>query len=139
MHSLIDEADKAMRESDRGSKSNYRAGKVLSLSDIIYHTEDNDASIEGAEREDSDYDDELELDFETSIATEDVDSDVLPTNLNLRIHRRHDEIDRPNGSFGVSCENDYQVLIVSFTLKCFCPILFQSPLLFTFSLICLCG
>ncbi|KAL8487841.1 hypothetical protein ACS0TY_024235 [Phlomoides rotata] len=107
------EADKAIMKSDRGSKTNYRAGKVLSLSDIIYHTEgDNDASIDDPEREDSDYDDELELDFETSIATEggdDDDSNVLPRNLNLRFHQRRDstmEIDRPNGSFGMSFEND---------------------------------
>lgn len=118
-------------ESDRGSKANYRAGRVLSLSDIIYHSEgDNDASIGDPEREDSDYDDELELDFETSISTErghDVDSNVLPRNLNLRIHRRGDstmETERPNGSCGLpvlSCENDkvpYQVLMLIFTPKC---------------------
>lgn len=106
-------------ESDRGSKKNYQAGRVLSLSDIIYHTEgDSVAPVDGPEREDSDYDDELELDFEASISTEggdDVDSNVLPRNLNLRIHQRHDstmEIDQPNGSLGLSYENDevpYQV------------------------------
>ncbi|KAK6130716.1 hypothetical protein DH2020_035533 [Rehmannia glutinosa] len=108
------EADKANMESERGTKAN-RAGRVLSLSDIIYHSEgDNDASIDGPEREDSDYDEELELDFETSISTggHDVDSNVLPRNLNLRIHRRGDstmETERPNGSCGLpasSCEND---------------------------------
>ncbi|KAI3460063.1 hypothetical protein Pfo_016726 [Paulownia fortunei] len=110
------EADKATTESDRRSKANYRAGRVLSLSDIIYHSEgDNDASIDGPEREDSDYDEELELDFETSISTEgghDVDSNVLPRNLNLKIRRIGDstmESERPNGSCGwpvLSCEND---------------------------------
>ncbi|KAL7127712.1 hypothetical protein ABFS83_14G269600 [Erythranthe nasuta] len=110
------EADKANTESDRGTKASYRAGRVLSLSDIIYHSEgDNDASIDGPEREDSEYDEELELDFDTSISTEggyDVDSDVLPRNLNLRIHRIGDsavETERSNGSCEwplLSCENE---------------------------------
>ncbi|KAH6781188.1 transducin family protein / WD-40 repeat family protein [Perilla frutescens var. hirtella] len=111
------EAGKTNVESDRGSRANYRAGRVLSLGDIIYHTEgDNDAPT-GPEREDSDYDydDELQLDFETSISAErghDVDSNVLPGNLNLRIQRRGDlnlETETLTGSHGLpvlSCEND---------------------------------
>lgn len=113
--------DKANKESDREPKANSRAGRVLSLSDIIYHSEgDNDASIDGPEREDSEYDEELELDFDTSISTEgghDFDSDVLPRNLSLRIHRIVDsttESERENGSGGLpvlSCEDEvpYQV------------------------------
>ncbi|KAL0322869.1 UNVERIFIED_CONTAM: WD and tetratricopeptide repeats protein 1 [Sesamum angustifolium] len=107
------EADKANIEGDRGSKANYRAGRVLSLSDIIYHSEgENDASIDGPEREDSDYDEELELDFGTSISTDDSDPNVVHRNINLRIHRRGDstmETGRPNGSCGspvLSSEND---------------------------------
>ncbi|KAL0366368.1 UNVERIFIED_CONTAM: WD and tetratricopeptide repeats protein 1 [Sesamum radiatum] len=107
------EADKANMEGDRGSKANYRAGRVLSLSDIIYHSEgDNDASVDGPEREDSDYDEELELDFGTSISTDDSDPNVVHRNINLRIHRRGDstmETGRPNGSCGLpvlSSEND---------------------------------
>ncbi|GFP92144.1 wd and tetratricopeptide repeats protein 1 [Phtheirospermum japonicum] len=112
------EAEKTNGESERGSKANNRAGRVLSLSDIIYHSEgDNDALIDDPERQDSDYDEELELDFEASIPTEeeeeehDIDPNVLPTNLNLRIHRINDSIvetERPNGSCEASgsCEND---------------------------------
>ncbi|KAL3619623.1 hypothetical protein CASFOL_034535 [Castilleja foliolosa] len=109
-------ADKTDMESERGSKANNRARRVLSLSDIIYHTEgDNDALIDDPERQDSDYDEELELDFEASIPTEeeerDIDPNALPTNLNLRIHRIDDSIvetERLNGSCEASgsCEND---------------------------------
>ncbi|KAL6578388.1 hypothetical protein OROMI_010716 [Orobanche minor] len=111
------EVNKDNMEIEGGSKANNRAGRVLSLSDIIYHSEgDNDASVlDSPEREDSDYNEELELDFETSIHSEgghNNDSDVLPTNLNLRIYRRGDltmEAERPSGSCGspvLSCEKD---------------------------------
>ncbi|PIN00669.1 WD40 repeat protein [Handroanthus impetiginosus] len=102
------EAEKA--NTDRGSNANNRSRRVLSLTDIIYHSEgENDTSMDGPEREDSDYDEEMEVDFETSIPTEgrhDVDSNDIPyRNLNLRIHRRVDstmETERPNGSSGSS-------------------------------------
>ncbi|KAG6422029.1 hypothetical protein SASPL_118590 [Salvia splendens] len=109
------EADKSSMESDKRSTANYRAKRVLSLSDIIYHTEGENDNPSGPEREDSDYDDELELDFETLIPAEgghDVESDVLPGNLNLRIHRRGDlnlNAERVTGSFGSpvsSCEDE---------------------------------
>ncbi|KAL6527287.1 hypothetical protein OROGR_016377 [Orobanche gracilis] len=111
------EVDKGNMEIEGGSKANNRAGRLLSLSDIIYHSErDNDASVlDSPEREDSDYNEELELDFETSIPSEgghDNDSNVLPTNLNLRIYRRGEltvEAERPSGSYGspvLSCENE---------------------------------
>ncbi|KAG8369188.1 hypothetical protein BUALT_Bualt15G0125200 [Buddleja alternifolia] len=108
------EVEKANMESDRGSKAKYQAGRVLSLSDIMYHSDgDNDASADGPEREDSDYDEELELDFEMpSEGGHDVHSNVLRRNLNLRIHMRGDsamETERPNGSSGLpglSFEND---------------------------------
>lgn len=110
-----------MKSDDRGSRANYRAARVLSLNDIIYHTEGDNDAPSVPEREDSDYDDEHELDFETSIRTEgghDVDSDPLPGNLNLRTHRRGDlnlESERLNSSSGLpglACEIDkvwYQV------------------------------
>ncbi|XP_059631266.1 protein ALTERED SEED GERMINATION 2 isoform X2 [Cornus florida] len=88
-----------------------RAGRVLSLSEILYRSEANsDASQDGprSEREDSDYDEELELDFETSISGDegrDVESNILHGSLNLRIHRRGDsatEASCANGSCGSS-------------------------------------
>ncbi|KAL2512606.1 transducin family protein/WD-40 repeat family protein [Abeliophyllum distichum] len=109
------EVEKAKKENDRGSKSEHRAGRVLSLSDIIYRHEGNgDAAQDGPEREDSDFDEELELDFETSVSDEghDFDSNVLHGSLNFRIHMRGDsatETGRPNGASGLptpSCQND---------------------------------
>ncbi|XP_051118089.1 protein ALTERED SEED GERMINATION 2 isoform X2 [Andrographis paniculata] len=96
------EVNKADTESGKRSKANPYGGRVISLSDIIYEGH-NEALLDGPDREDSDYDEELELDFETSMPDEmhDVDSNVLPRNLNLRIHRKADsarESERPNGS-----------------------------------------
>ncbi|CAA0809143.1 transducin family protein / WD-40 repeat family protein, partial [Striga hermonthica] len=109
------EADRANLESERGIKANDQAAKALSISDIIYHSVgDNEALLDDSEREDSDYDEELELDFETSFPSEaghDIDYTVLPTNLNLRIHRRGNlvtEAGRHDDSCAApvsSCEN----------------------------------
>ncbi|XP_071923468.1 protein ALTERED SEED GERMINATION 2 isoform X1 [Coffea arabica] len=101
-----------------GSNSEPRSARLLSLSDILYRSEANsDASQDGprSEREDSDYDEELELDFETALPEEegrDIESNVLHGSLNLRIHRRDDanmETGRANGSCespASSCQND---------------------------------
>lgn len=103
------EADKANKANGGESRSDPRAGRVLSLSDILYRSDANsDASQDGprSEREDSDDDEELELAFETSISGDegrDVDPDVLHGSLNLRIHRRGDstgETGRANGASG---------------------------------------
>lgn len=96
----------------------------MSLSDILYRSEANsDASQDGptSEREDSDYDEELELDFETSISGDEgreIEPNTLHGSLNLRIHRRGDstrETSCVNGSCGSpsSSQNDrkpYQVI-----------------------------
>jgi len=69
---------------------------MLSLSDILYRSEANsDTSQDGqrSDRDDSDYDEEMELDFETSVSGDeehDSDSNILHRSLNLRIHRRGD-------------------------------------------------
>ncbi|GMP45789.1 hypothetical protein CsSME_00014181 [Camellia sinensis var. sinensis] len=117
-HLAAAEAEKNNKANDGAPKSDPRSGKVLSLSDILYRSEANsDASQDGprSEREDSDYDEELELDFETSISGDegrDVEPNVLHGSLNLRIHRRGDtamETGRANGSCGSpmsSSQND---------------------------------
>ncbi|XP_022735577.1 WD and tetratricopeptide repeats protein 1-like isoform X3 [Durio zibethinus] len=106
-HLAAAEAEKNNKASDVVSKSEPRTGRVLSLSDILYRSEANsDASQDGlrSEREDSDYDEELELDFETSISGDegrDVESNILHGSLNLRIQRRVDSTRATcgNGSF----------------------------------------
>ncbi|KAG5543882.1 hypothetical protein RHGRI_016591 [Rhododendron griersonianum] len=106
-HLASAEAEKNSKANDGAPKSEPRAGRALSLSDILYRSEANsDASQDGprSDREDSDYEEELELDFETSGSGDegrDVEANVLHGSLNLRIHRRGDsatETGRANGS-----------------------------------------
>lgn len=103
-----------------------RPGRVRSLSDIFHRSDVNsDASQDGprSEREDSDFEEEMELDFETSISGDeerDIESGILRGCLNLRLHRRSDsakEKDKSstNGSCGLpspsQSESAYQVMI----------------------------
>ncbi|XP_039065511.1 WD and tetratricopeptide repeats protein 1-like [Hibiscus syriacus] len=107
-HLAVAKAGKNNKASDVAPKSKPRTGRRLSLSDILYRSEANsDASQDGprSDREDSDYDEELELDFETSISGDegrDVESNMIHGSLNLRIHRRGDSTKEtgPNGSSG---------------------------------------
>lgn len=91
------------------------------MSDLLYRSERNsDASQEGptSEREDSDYDEELEVDFETPVPDDeggrDSESNAFHGSVNLRIH----STGRANGSCESptsSCQNDkvaYQVLMI---------------------------
>ncbi|KAF9599458.1 hypothetical protein IFM89_038552 [Coptis chinensis] len=102
-HLASAEAEKSNKENDGASKLGARPGRVQSLTDILYRSEANsDASQDGprSEREDSDYEEEMELDFETSISGDeghDIESSILRGNLNLRFHRRGD-LGRENGS-----------------------------------------
>lgn len=79
------------------------------MSDILYRSEANsDTSQDGqrSDRDDSDYDEELDLDFETSISGDegrDVESNILHGSLNLRIHRRGDS--RENSGGNGSCDS----------------------------------
>ncbi|KAJ6735670.1 WD REPEAT DOMAIN-CONTAINING FAMILY [Salix viminalis] len=111
------EAGKSSKENDGATRSETRNGQALSLSDILYHSDANsDASHDGpaSDREDSDYDEELELDFETSVSGDegrDVEPNILHGSLNLRIHRRGDsarDSSWTNGSCGSpsSSQND---------------------------------
>ncbi|XP_068638965.1 protein ALTERED SEED GERMINATION 2 isoform X2 [Aristolochia californica] len=89
------------------SKSESRKGKSRSSSDVNYRQEANsDASQDcpRSEREDSDIEEEMEVDFETSISGDegrDIESGILRGSLNLRFHRKADsarEKHSPNGS-----------------------------------------
>ncbi|CAN1185442.1 Protein ALTERED SEED GERMINATION 2 [Linum perenne] len=100
---------------DGAPRSGSRSGKALSLSELLYRSEGNsDVSQDGPrpDREDSDYDEELELDFETSVSGDeerDIEPNTLHGSLNLRIHRRGDsrETSSTNGSGGSpSSQND---------------------------------
>lgn len=105
---LLGEAERNNKANDGASRSESRVGRISSLSDIFYRAEANsDASQDGprSEREDSDYDEELELDFETSMSGDeehDVESNILHGSLNLRIHRKSDSA-RESGCANDSC------------------------------------
>ncbi|CAA7026237.1 unnamed protein product [Microthlaspi erraticum] len=106
-----------------GAEKNEEQGggtaRVLSLSDILYRSEANSDSshdMSRSEREDSDYDEELEVDIQTSMSDDegrDPDSNAVRGSLNLRIHRVNDD-DKPventcdNASSGTasSSQND---------------------------------
>lgn len=86
-----------------------RAKGTLSLSDILYRSEeyiDSSPDDPRSEREDSDYDEELELDFETSISGDeghDTEADVVRQSLNLNIHCNDESAtsaDHSSGCFG---------------------------------------
>ncbi|XP_057974585.1 protein ALTERED SEED GERMINATION 2 isoform X2 [Malania oleifera] len=109
-HLAAAEADKSKKANDGVSKSKSRARKILSLSDILFRTEVNsDISQDGprSEREDSDYDEELELDFETTASGDegnDLESNIFHGSLNLKIRRRSDS-DRETGGVNGSCDS----------------------------------
>lgn len=125
MVAWLAEAERNNKGNDGAPRSEPRGGRVLSLSDILYRAEANsDASQDGprSEREDSDYDEELELDFETSISGDedhDAEPNVLHGSLNLRIHRKSDSARENGGANGLcgspssSSHNErHQVLFV---------------------------
>ncbi|MBA0720804.1 hypothetical protein Golax_008406 [Gossypium laxum] len=127
-HLAAAEAEKSKKASDGSHKGEPRTGRVLSLSDILYRSEANsDALQDGprSEREDSDFDEELELDFETSISGDegrDVESNIFHGSLNLRIHRRGDST-RETGACGSPSSSSlngvaYQVHILIFGMDC---------------------
>ncbi|KAI4337626.1 hypothetical protein L6164_016015 [Bauhinia variegata] len=93
------------KTNDGASRFESQGGRILSLSDILYRSEANsDASQD--DRDDSDYGEELELDFETSISGNegrDVEPNTLRGSLNLRIHRRGDS--RDNAGASGSCDS----------------------------------
>lgn len=125
------EAEKNKNFNDGVPRSESRGGRALSLSDILYRSEVNsDASQDGprSEREDSDYDEELDLDFQTLSGDEghDVDSNILHGSLNVTFHRRSDSSRESAGANGIcgspssSSQNDripYQVHFPFFPLS----------------------
>lgn len=125
------EAEKNKNSNDGVPRSESRGGRALSLSDILYRSEVNsDASQDGprSEREDSDYDEELDLDFQTLSGDEghDVESNILHGSLNVTFHRRSDSSRESAGANGIcgspssSSQNDripYQVHFPFFPLS----------------------
>ncbi|KAI3760755.1 hypothetical protein L1987_51154 [Smallanthus sonchifolius] len=89
------EAEVSSKAKEGGpSSETTRASRVLSLSDILYRSDaSSDTSQPMSERENSDYEEDLEVDFENSISgdeSHEVESNGFHPALNVRIHRKKD-------------------------------------------------
>lgn len=92
---FLAEADASNKAKEGGpSSETTRAGRVLSLSDILYRSDaSSDTSQAMSEGDNSDYDEDLEVDFENSISgdeSHEVESDSFHPTVNVRIRRKGD-------------------------------------------------
>ncbi|KAG0485172.1 hypothetical protein HPP92_009251 [Vanilla planifolia] len=90
------EAEKKRKDGEDSSQGDLPYGRLKSLRKVILRTDFNsEGSPEGHEyeRDDSDYEEEMELDFETSVSGDEIhnnESNILRGSLNFRFHRRGD-------------------------------------------------
>ncbi|KAG1334616.1 WD and tetratricopeptide repeats protein 1 [Cocos nucifera] len=88
------EAEKSKKDNEETTKSAVQHGRLRSLGNVLIRSELSSPSQEGRyDRGDSDNEEEMELDFETSISGDeghDNESNILLRSLNLRFHRRDD-------------------------------------------------
>lgn len=94
---FVAEDTKANKKNDVESKSERRPQRVRSLSELLFRSEASDLSHDNrrAERDDSDYDDDMdvEMEFEMCVSGDDErdpESGIRPGSLNLRVRRRGD-------------------------------------------------
>jgi len=110
------ELEKNRTDQNGNSKADTH-GKLRSLSDILFRPDVGGSSQEG--REDSDYDDEMELDYETSVSGDESrenDQGVFRGSLSFRFHQREDQTNEhtdENGSIE-SAQNDDSAFQVFF-------------------------
>lgn len=118
------ELEKNRTDQNGNSKADTN-GKLRSLSDILFRPDVGGSSQEG--REDSDYDDEMELDYETSVSGDESrenDQGVFRGSLSFRFHQREDQTNEHTDENGLieSAQTDdsaFQVFFVSFILTFF--------------------
>ncbi|XP_020400929.1 DDB1- and CUL4-associated factor 8 isoform X2 [Zea mays] len=94
------ELEKNRMDQNGNSKADTH-GKLRSLSEILFRPDVGGSSEEG--REDSDYDDEMELDYETSVSGDESrenDQDILRGRLSYRFHQREDQTNEHTGENG---------------------------------------
>ncbi|XP_042421567.1 protein ALTERED SEED GERMINATION 2-like isoform X2 [Zingiber officinale] len=69
IHLAAAEAEKGKKDTEETARSEIRHGRLRSLSDVLFRAELNNTHLESRyEREHSDYEEEMELDFETAIS-----------------------------------------------------------------------
>ncbi|KAK8971352.1 hypothetical protein KSP40_PGU010050 [Platanthera guangdongensis] len=96
----VAEAEKKKEDIEASTRGGVHRGRLRSLTELFRTDFNTEGSAEGHEywRADSDYEDEMEVDFETSISGDedhDNESNILRGSLNLRFHRR-DNSNREN-------------------------------------------
>uniref|UniRef100_A0A0D9VQH6 Anaphase-promoting complex subunit 4 WD40 domain-containing protein n=1 Tax=Leersia perrieri TaxID=77586 RepID=A0A0D9VQH6_9ORYZ len=96
------ELEKNKKDQVGNTNTDARHGRLRSLSDILFRSDASGSSSQEG-REDSDYDDEMELDFETSASgdeSRDSDPGFVRCSLSLRFHRRDSQTDEHSGENG---------------------------------------
>lgn len=107
------ELEKKRTEQNGNAKADTPHGKLRSLSDILFRSDVSGSSSQEG-REDSDYDDEMELDYETSVSGDENrenDQGVFRGSLSFRFHQREDQTNEHTGENGSieSADNDDSV------------------------------
>nr|CAB3496849.1 unnamed protein product [Digitaria exilis] len=95
------ELEKNRTDQNGNAKANTQ-GKLRSLSDILFRSDVSGSSSQEG-REDSDNDDEMELDYETSVSGDESrenDQGVLRGSLSFRFHQRDDQTNEHAGENG---------------------------------------
>jgi WD and tetratricopeptide repeat-containing protein 1 len=96
------ELEKNKKDQVGNTYTDARHGRLRSLSDLLFRSDASGSSSQEG-REDSDYDDEMELDFETSASgdeSRDSDPGFVRGSLSLRFHRRDSQTDEHSGENG---------------------------------------
>jgi hypothetical protein len=90
-------------DQDGNGKADTRHGKLRSLSDILFRTEVTGSSSQEG-REDSDYDDEMELDYETSVSGDESrenDLNAFQSSLSFTFQQRDDQYNEHTSENGL--------------------------------------
>ncbi|XP_062216646.1 protein ALTERED SEED GERMINATION 2-like isoform X2 [Phragmites australis] len=96
------EEEKNRMDQNGNAKADRQRGKLRSLSDILLRSDVSGSSSQEG-REDSDYDDEMELDYETSVSGDERrenDQGVFQGSLSFRFHQRDDQTNEHTGENG---------------------------------------
>ncbi|VAH86927.1 unnamed protein product [Triticum turgidum subsp. durum] len=105
------ELEKNKKDQQGNTNTDARHGRLRSLSDLLFRSDVSGSSSQEG-REDSDYDDEMELDFDTSVSgdeSRDSDPGAVRGSLRLKLHRREDKTNEQtvgNGSAESTCNGD---------------------------------
>jgi WD and tetratricopeptide repeat-containing protein 1 len=118
------EHEKNKKDQQGSTNNDARHGRLRSLSDLLFRSDVSGSSSQEG-REDSDYDDDMELDFDTSVSDDegrDSDPGAVRGSLSLRFHRREDQTNEQsveNGLAESTSNGDSSYEVVSFSFYSF--------------------